>query len=121
MMKFAEFLVEGEVITFKKKETVNFKKLYDELKDEHPAKSNSMDRLATYHSESADKYFVSYEGFLSYKDGDDEYYDDEYAAVYEAKFKDGKWVGVHLFANDDTVNSIIKDLKRLHDDLKKVD
>lgn len=121
MMKFAEFLTEGEVIAFKKKETLDFKKLYDELKDEHPPKSNSMERLSTYYSESADKYFVSYEGFLSYKDGDYEYHDAEYAAVYEAKFKDGKWTGIHLFASDDTVNIIIKDLKKLHDDLKKVD
>ena len=120
-MKFAEFLVEGEVIGFKKKETLDFKKLYDELKDEHPAKANSMERLATYHSEEAAKYFVSYEGFLDYKDGDDEYHDNEYAAVYEAKLKDGKWVNIRLFANDDTVNDIIKDLKKLHKDLKKVD
>ena len=97
-MKFAEFLTEGEVIAFKKKETLDFKKLYDELKDEHPPKSNSMERLSTYYSKSADKYFVSYEGFLSYKDGDYEYHDAEYAAVYEAKFKDGKWTGIHLFA-----------------------
>ena len=120
-MKFAEFLTEGEVVKFQKKETPDLKKLYELLKEEHNSNTNSMSRLATYHSEKADKYFVSYEGFVDYKDDEGDYTDEDYGVVYEAKFKDGKWTGISKFASDDEVRYIIRDLKKLHEDLKKID
>lgn len=120
-MKFTDFLNEGELVKFQKTETSDLKKLYDLLEDEHGPKTNSMGRLATYQSEKAGKYFVSYEGFVDYKDEDGDYTDEDYGVVYEAKLKDGKWSGISKFASDDTVSFIIKDLKKLHPDLKKID
>lgn len=115
-MKFSQFL--NESYDNKK---VDLKKIYDVLKDKHGPKTSSMSRLATYYSEEAKKYFISYEGFVDYKDDDGEYHDEEYGVVYEAACLDDKWSNIRKFASDDNVSFIIKDLKKLHPDLKKID
>lgn len=119
-MKFTDFLNESEVIKFPKKEDINFKELYKLIDDEMPSKAHSMERLATYYTKEDNKYYVTYEGFLEAKE-DGEEFEEEYAVIFKADYKNGKFTGVERWSTDDQIKYIFGELKDHHKDLKKVD
>lgn len=104
-MSFKDFLAESK--------QPKLGALYDLLQDELPKKSNSMARISTYMSKEDNLFFVSYEGKIEISGGEE----DDHAEIFQATLKDGEWIDIKRYGNDDELRPLVKDLKRHYPDL----